>query len=210
MKCFIIVFALCSAMCVSAAYVKPKINTTDPEVLAKALAEAEKPEQKMHVELIQSFNSTKVNSFSDLVKKVSIIGDKYSIKSEQKISFIKRFAFYRLDCQQFLSQACIYCLENPSKLDRIFFINSTTKKFFTPAQLYAGSLRCLQTVNTTLLPREAVLLVTNLVEYSGTLDPAAVKSDLAQLNRRYSLLLIKDKAAWTPVVQTIRTALETF
>ena len=69
-------------------------------------------------------------------------------------------------------------------------------------------MRCL--LNNDLAPDRALQLITALVAAAESANVDAVKADLAKLNRRYSLRLVENKTAWTPVVQAIRTAMETF
>ena len=53
-------------------------------------------------------------------------------------------------------------------------------------------------------------VIDSLLRIAPGIDEAKVKTSLKKLNRLYSPYLIKDKAAWEPVVATIRTALETY
>ena len=50
----------------------------------------------------------------------------------------------------------------------------------------------------------------DLLRLAPVQDETKAKTVLKKLNRLYSLNLLKDKAAWEPVVATIRTALETY
>ena len=45
---------------------------------------------------------------------------------------------------------------------------------------------------------------------SASIDEKTVKADLKKLNRLFSPKLLKDKAAWEPVIAMIRTALDTY
>lgn len=52
--------------------------------------------------------------------------------------------------------------------------------------------------------------VGELLKLAPSMDETKVKAVLKKLNRLYSPFLIKDKAAWEPVVAMIRTAMETW
>ena len=177
----------------AATFSRPNMNSADAAILAAALETAPNSENKAFVEIVMEINAKAPGSFAELSSIVDRVSDKYSLSQK---------------CRDLLRDAVAYCIANPSSYDRLYVTGARTAKFFTKEQIYTISVRCLSEYN---LPLSGVLkLITAAVNASDVARPETVKADLGKLNRRYSLLLVKDKAAWTPVVQAIRTALETF
>lgn len=192
----------------AATFSRPNMNSADAATLAAALETAPNSENKAFVEIIMEINAKAPGSFAELSSIVDRVSDKYSLSQNSRIFYKKQFAYCNKKCRDLLRDAVAYCIANPSSYDRLYVTGARTAKFFTKEQIYTISVRCLSEYN---LPPGGVLkLITAAVNASDVARPETVKADLGKLNRRYSLLLVKDKAAWTPVVQAIRTALETF
>lgn len=52
--------------------------------------------------------------------------------------------------------------------------------------------------------------VTNRLAGNEAVSAADMKAFYLNVNRKYSAMLLKDKAAWEPVIAQIRTMLETY
>ncbi len=210
MKSIFFVFAIFAAVfsASAATFTRPNMNSADSATLNAALEAATAPEQKAFVSIIMEINSKTPATFADLCAVVDRVSDKYSVGLRTRIFYKKQIAYCHKKFHTFLRDAAQFCIENPSLYDRVYIAGARTAKFFTDEQIYSISMRCL--LEYVKSPSGVLRLIKVAVKASNCVSPDVVKSDFEKLNRRYSLLLVEDKAAWTPVVQAIRTAMETF
>jgi len=103
--------------------------------------------------------------------------------------------------------AYVKTLNKPSCL-RHFVIWYDSRLGLAEEDLYAQTMTVV--TKCSLSSVAAMRAVSQIVKLGAVMDEATIKADLKKLNRLYSPYLIKDKAAWEPVVATIRTALETY
>ena len=208
MKTILFAFTMLAAVFAHAAYVRPNMNSADSATLATALEAATTTDQKVFVSTIIEINAKAPASFAELCQIVDRMADKYSATETTRVYYKKMFAYSNKKCRGFIREAALFCIENPTRYDSAFITGKHSAEFFTQPQVYTIAMRCL--LNNDLAPDRALQLITALVAAAESANVDAVKADLAKLNRRYSLRLVENKTAWTPVVQAIRTAMETF
>ena len=92
----------------------------------------------------------------------------------------------------------------------VYYLARTHKKLLnlSDADLFDIYVDSLSTGNVS--AADAKTRVSDLLKLAPSMDETKVKAVLKKLNRLYSPFLIKDKAAWEPVVAMIRTAMETW
>lgn len=197
-----------AAIVASAAYVRPALNTASTDEINASLASATTAAQKGYCTLLLRVKQEKIESFAQFTKMVDEVCDSFKLPNATKVHWKKFFALHHAALRPYIADACRFCIENPSKYDRVYLTRKFAVKSFTPEQRYVMSVKCL--LEYELPPQNALALISTLIENSTSVAPEAVKAELVKINRKYSLFLVKDKAAWTPVVQAIRTALETY
>ncbi len=89
-----------------------------------------------------------------------------------------------------------------------FFVWYDSRLGLDNDEIYTQTLKVLTECN--LSAKRAMLAVENLTKAAASIDEKTVKADLKKLNRLFSPKLLKDKAAWEPVIAMIRTALDTY
>lgn len=204
----LIFFAACTTIMAHAAWVKPNINDTGTDALAAALTAAPTAVDKFRIELIQNINKSTPASLSAFREIADALAIKYGIADAEKIDWIKTFLRGNKKLRHLVDEACAFCVANPSAKNATFLISPPFCRKFTREQSYLESRRCLFEYNVS--PATALRLLKNLTNNIDCVGEKAAKADFVRLNRQFSALLVEDKAAWTPVVQIIRTTLETF
>ena len=213
MKKFLIftLFAGLFTVLSAAEFKHPGFSCTDKNKIAEALTNADTPMRRCSILILQRLAETPPENFSDFCKIIDDVtadadlGDK-NTRARYSMIFKKLYALKREQCASLRKDAIEFCLQNPSEHDANYFM--IIKDHFSAAQRYSGIKECLLQYNYT--PAYTLQLIEQLVELSIELEGVDVKADLDKLNKKFSLKLVRDKAAWTPVVSSIRTAISTF
>ena len=210
----IVIFTLFAGLCsmmAAADFKHPGFSCSDKNKIAAALANADTPIRRCSVLIVQRLTEKAPEDFTELCKIVDEVTANADFSSETartryRMILKKQFPLYREQCKALQRDAIEFCIQNPSEHDAHYFVR--IKDLFTTAQRYAGIKSCLLKYN--YQPQFTLTLIERLVELGIDLENVDVKADLDKLNKKFSLKLVRDKAAWTPVVQNIRTALSTF
>ena len=204
-------FAGLISVLTAADFKHPGFSCTDKNKIAAALVNADTPARRCSVLILQRLAEKAPENFNDLCKIIDEVTADANFGSElarsrYRMILKKQFALHREQCEVMRKDAIEFCIQNPSEHDAYYFVR--VKDLFTIAQRYAGIKSCLLKYN--YQPQFTLTLIEQLVELGIDLENVDVKADLDKLNKKFSLKLVRDKAAWTPVVQNIRTALSTF
>ena len=204
-------FAGLFSVLAAADFKHPGFSCTDKNKISAALVNADTPIRRCSVLILQRLTEKAPENFNDLCKIVDEVTADANFGSEParsryRMILKKQFPLYREQCKVLQKDAIEFCIQNPSEHDVHYFVR--IKDLFTAAQRYAGIKSCLQQYNYN--PQLTLTLIEQLVELGIELENVDVKADLDKFNKKFSLKLVRDKAAWTPVVQNIRTALSTF
>ena len=204
-------FAGLFSVLTAAEFKHPGFSCEDKNKITEALANADTPHRRTSMLILQKLAESTPQTFADFSKLVDDITAGVEFGSSQKqakyrIVFKKQYVLFRDQCEPLRKDMIDFCIQNPSNFDAHVFMR--LEKYLTAEQRYAGLRDCLMRYN--YAPGITLNIVEQLVESGIGLENVGVKADLDKLNKKFSLKLVRDKAAWTPVVQNIRTALSTF
>ncbi|MBE6367908.1 MAG: hypothetical protein E7052_08400 [Lentisphaerae bacterium] len=192
----------------------PGLSCTDKDKLSAALSAADNSWRRGSILILQKLADHRPADFEELcaVIDTTVADLDFGSESARKNilqTYKKQFALFNDNLSAFRKDAALFCIENPCSYDFYYYTHAKAKEFFSKEQRYAGLMHYLIDYND-YTPQQVLLAVTHLVEVGIELPDVDVKSDLIKLNRKFSLRLVRDKDAWTPVVQNIRTAMATF
>lgn len=143
-------------------------------------------------------------------KNVDIAAKTLGITDETMIKGVKASTITQSACcrNEFCKEAYVYGMANNREEYCMYFMLHRNVGM-DDAQVYKTCKDMLMTKN--LNSRYASTALDKMIESSlkADIDNATLKADLQKLNRKFSLMLIKDKAKWEPIVAKIRTTLET-
>lgn len=210
----LILFAAFLSMAVAEEFKHPGLSCTDKDKLSSALAAADSPWNRGSILILQKLAETPVADFKGLCNTIdSVIANVKFTSEDNKKDWLriykKQFPLFNENCFNTRKDAARFCIENPCSYDYYYYTHQKADDFLSKEQQYAGLIHCLMKYND-YTPQQVLSMITCLVEAGIELPDMDIKVDLVKLNRKFSLRLVDDKAAWTPVVQNIRTALSTF
>jgi len=208
----IFVCTLFAALAAPAAeYAFPGWRCTDAAKINAALANARTDIEKLYCRVLLAVHDRTFGSFADLRTAVeTVVNADTALPETVKRSFardtVKILAWIRrLD----LAGAYAWAKQNPSKYDLCIYENWSKPLELSDTEVYTGIMRCL-TSNYKYSPAVVRVCVEKLIAAAPGADIKTQKADLQRLNRKYSPLLLTDRAAYEPVVVMIRTAIDTY
>lgn len=196
----------------AADYKFPGFSCVDKGKIAEALSRADTTSRRATMLILQQLADRQTPvTFAELCRIIDDVTAQFEYSSDAtrnnyRVLFKKQVALLREQCTDLRKDAIAFCNQNPSAFDVYYFIH--IKDLFTPVQRYAGIKQCLMKYD--YKPADTLCMFEQLVGIGIDLEGIDIKGDLSKLNRRFSLRLVRDKTAWTPVVQSVRTAISAF
>ena len=205
MVCFAFVLAATTT------FAAPILQTTDKEILNNIKNTSKSINSRFHAEVALVLCDTTPKSFEDIktivFSKKSVLNGLSEVKANEICVHAVKILCDRY--QNFRGAAFEYAETNPSSFDLAMY-NAWNEHNLTNTQLYVK----LNTLLVKYLDKHTPVIVASVVDRILSLAPVAEvntqKEDLQKLNRLLSPLVLKDKAAYEPIVSKIRTVLVTY
>ena len=206
-----IVLTLFAFVAVAADYEFPGWRCTDAAKINAALADAKTDAQKLQCRILLAVYDKTFASFTDLRTAVeTVVNADTVLPQDVKLSTardtVKILAWSR---KQNLADAYAWAKLNPSKYDLCIYENWSRPLKLSDTEVYQGIVRCLEQ-KYNYKPSVIRVCVEKLIAAAPGADVKTQKADLQRLNRRFSPLLLTDRAAYEPIVAMIRTAIDTY
>lgn len=200
----------------------PGWKCTDLATLNQALNTAPDPILKASTKIMIELTKKPAQSFAELAATIdqalgeTALTNKAFLedwndknKADIAIRLKKEFAF---NLRSFLTDAWTFCQANPSRYDLYYVLYKADKLKLTPQFQYDFFKNFLLTtrIDMDYASDEIARALDAFIELAANHDPAEVKDVLVQLNRRFTKMLLTDKAKWQPIIAMIRLTLETY
>jgi len=205
-------FALVSVSAFAADTIWPGWNCNDSARIEVALAATTDANRKVDLNILKNIVAEKPASYEALCKIIdTAVNAQTNIPETYKLhlknAYKKQIPLLR---SIFLKEAWAFCKANPSAYDINYYLYDSAMQALsmTDVERYSGLLNCLLTYNCS--AGQVKSAVTLLIDLGINEKITTQKEDLTKLNRKYSKMLLTDKATWEPVIALIRTAIDTY
>ena len=200
------------ALSAFADYQFPGWRCNDAAKFQASIASAPKLSFKCRDAVMLRMIQKPVNSFAEFSALVDATVDEFKGNadpqqvSDIKISLKKQITYIK---NLWITDAWKFCQMNPTHFDENFVLSKSSEIGMTNSQAYTWLMDRILKKNYQ-NHKIAAKIIEKIIDLAPSMTNIDVKDDLKKLNRKFSPMLIKDKAKWEPIVAMIRTALETY